>query len=55
MGRCPEWYPILRAARYLGVAPWELSVQPMIWMQWALTAERAENDAEAARAKGQTL
>ena len=42
MGACPEWYPLLRAARYLRVPPWELAVQPLAWQEWALTAEAAE-------------
>lgn len=43
----PEWYPLIRAARYLGVAPWELAQQPRQWMDWANIAQNAE--AEAAR------
>lgn len=38
----PEWYPLIRAARYLGVAPWELQAQPIAWQEWALMAENAE-------------
>lgn len=45
MGACPEWYPLLRAARYLGVAPWELLERPRVWVDWAGTAEAAELDA----------
>jgi hypothetical protein len=45
MGACPEWYPLLRAARYLGVAPWQLAERPLVWQEWALTAEAAENEA----------
>ena len=45
MGACPDWYPLIRAARYLGVAPWELLNQPRVWTEWALTAEAAENAA----------
>jgi len=47
MGACPEWYPLLKAARYLGVAPWELNQQPRMWLEWALTAQAAENEAQA--------
>jgi hypothetical protein len=43
----PDWYPLLTAARYLGVAPWELVDQPAEWLEWALSAQSAE--AEAAR------
>jgi len=45
MGACPEWYPLLRAARYLGVAPWDLAEQSLAWQEWALTAEAAEHEA----------
>lgn len=51
MGRMPEWYPLVRAARYLGVAPWELLEQPSAWMDFALIAESAENEAQAMVAK----
>lgn len=42
----PNWFPLVRAARYLGVPPWELARQPVAWMSWALTAERAESEGE---------
>lgn len=51
MGEIPEWYALFRAAKYLGVAPWELAKRPAIWMQWALAAEGAEGHAERERAK----
>ncbi len=54
MGALPDWYTLLRAARYLQVAPWELAARPMIWMDWALTAESAENEARSIVAKKQT-
>ena len=38
----PEWYVLVRAARYLGVAPWDLAAQPALWREWALAAESAE-------------
>ena len=41
----------MRAARYLGVSPWELEKAPMKWRQRALMAESAERWAEAERAK----
>lgn len=47
----PDWYAVVRAARYLRVAPWDLLAQPSAWLHWALTAETAENEAEEARAK----
>lgn len=51
MGALPDWYPLIRAARYLGVAPWELLDQSSLWLRWALTAETAENEAQAELAK----
>lgn len=51
MGALPEWYALMRAARYLGVAPWVLLEQPSTWMEWALTAESAENEAQDIIAK----
>jgi hypothetical protein len=41
----PGWYPLIRAAKYLGVAPWELIEQSVIWQKWAIEAEGAENAA----------
>ena len=41
----PDWYPLIRAAKYLNVAPWDLLQQPMIWSQMALDAEIAEETA----------
>lgn len=43
----PAWYSLIRAARYLGVPPWELLKQPIYWMEWALQSENAEDAAEA--------
>lgn len=44
MGECPDWYPLLKAAKWLGVPPWELVDQPQVWMEWALIADAAESD-----------
>lgn len=41
----PEWYPLIRAARWLGVAPWDLAEQPSFWREAALESELAEGDA----------
>jgi hypothetical protein len=49
----PEWLPLLQAARYLGVPPWELIEQPDYWMELALTAELAEAEGLAERAKNE--
>lgn len=42
----PDWYPLLRAARLMHIAPWELARQPTCWINWALTAELAECEGE---------
>lgn len=47
MGSLPQWYMQIRAARYLGVAPWDLVLRPLVWTEWALAAEDAENKAQA--------
>lgn len=49
MGGVPDWYPLIRAARYLGVAPWDLARQPVWWREIALQAERAEIEGNNAR------
>ncbi len=46
-GEAPEWYTVMRAAKYLGVAPWELLEQNVGWTNAALVAMDAE--AKAAR------
>jgi hypothetical protein len=45
----PDWYPLIRAARYLGVPPWEMAKQPYQWLEVAIIAEAAENEAQAAK------
>lgn len=53
MGDLPDWYVLIRAARYFNVAPWELAAQPIIWVEYALSAEKAEYDAgEQIRKRG---
>lgn len=47
IGHMPWWYPLIRAARYLGVAPWDLAKQPAVWRIWALQAEASELGAQA--------
>lgn len=42
LGEMPDWYPLLRAARYLGVPPWELENVWIGWLDRALMAEAAE-------------
>jgi hypothetical protein len=47
MGEQPDWYPLVRAARYLRVPPWELAHQPMFWTEVALAALEGEGRARA--------
>lgn len=42
MGECPDWYELIQAARYLGVPPWDLAMQPVCWRNWASEAMRQE-------------
>jgi hypothetical protein len=38
----PDWYPVILAAKFLEVAPWDLVKQPQAWTDWALGARLAE-------------
>lgn len=49
MGHAPAWYITLRAAKYLGVPPWDLLDRPVWWQEIALAAESAETAAEKHR------
>ena len=54
MGRPAPEYIVIRAARYLGVPPWELAQAPGKWLMWALwceqlEAEQVEREAKRAR------
>jgi hypothetical protein len=51
MGEAPDWYLTLRAAKYLGVAPWDLAERPVWWQEIALAAEKAETAAANSRSK----
>lgn len=42
-----EWYRLIRAAKYLGVAPWDLARQSVAWMNMALSAESIDDAVEA--------
>lgn len=57
VGAVPDWYLLIRAARYLGVPPWVLAEAPIYWMEWATIAQNAENEAQnelQRRANGHT-
>jgi hypothetical protein len=45
----PESYPLVQAAKYLGVAPWELLEQPIFWRNQALLFMTAEAQAQEQR------
>ena len=38
----PDWYYLLKAAKWLGVAPWDLATQPAVWLEFTLEAMNAE-------------
>lgn len=42
MGAAPGWYRVLKAAKYLGVAPWSLAAQPLTYLLQAEAAQDAE-------------
>jgi hypothetical protein len=42
----PDWYPLMKAAEWMKVAPWELLARPMIWTVWAQEAQAAEAHAK---------
>jgi hypothetical protein len=50
MGVAPSWYRLLKAAKYLGVAPWDLATKPLTWVNMAEEAQAAEAHAEAIHA-----
>lgn len=43
---CPEWYPLIQSAKYLGVPPWELMEESLYWKERALVAMTAEAQAQ---------
>lgn len=44
------WYRLIRGAKFLGVAPWDLEQQPVTWL---LAAEEAQAAEAAARKASQ--
>ncbi len=47
MGEAPDWFNLVWAAHFYGIAPWLLLDQPQVWTDWALDAESAVNVAQA--------
>ena len=46
MGACPEDYSLVKAAQWLGVAPWELMEQSIWWQDRAIKFMNAEAEAQ---------
>lgn len=46
LAECYDWYTFLKAARWLGVAPWVLSEQSIYWREKAVIAMNAEAQAQ---------
>ncbi len=46
MGECPDWYPIIQAAKYLNCKPWELMEVSIYWQDKAIICISAENEAQ---------
>jgi len=46
-----DWYVLIRAARYLRVAPWELMEQSIFWYHKALESESIDAEVAEARAE----
>jgi hypothetical protein len=42
----PDWYPLIVAAKYLGVPPWDLLERSVWWRDKALIAMSAEKQAK---------
>lgn len=46
MGEVPEWYRVIKAAKYLGVSPWDLADQSIYWVSAAEAAQEVDALAE---------
>jgi len=46
MAWCPDWYALIQDAKYLGVDPWELLKQGLVWRIWAQKGMNAEKQAK---------
>ncbi len=45
MGECPDWYGYMQAAKYLGIPVPDIPSVPIWWVEKALVAMTAENEA----------
>jgi hypothetical protein len=50
-GKCPDDYALVQAAKYLGVAPWELMHQSAWWRIRALKFMNAEVEGDKIKAQ----
>lgn len=51
----PDWYPLLKAAQWAGVPPWELVKQGSFWLHRILRAMEAESIAQENRSRQQAI
>lgn len=47
------WYRVIRAAKFLGVAPWDLAEAPITWLDMAEATMQAEHAAQEAAQRRQ--
>lgn len=47
MGDAPEWFVLVKVAKFLGVAPWELAQQPVGWYRMATSIMAFESQKSA--------
>ncbi len=48
----PGFYPLMRAAHYIGVKPWKLAKKSIVWQDWALMTEYADSPAPSQNKPG---
>jgi hypothetical protein len=46
LARCPDWYPVFKAAQFCNCKPWELVKESVFWKDKALKALTAEAEAQ---------
>ncbi len=47
----PDYYALIKAAKYLGVPPWELAERPTYWQEWANDSQSLDNEVEKEQEK----
>lgn len=48
MGDAPDWFLLIRVAKYLGVPPWDLGRMPVGWYRMAVQMMALESQKAAA-------